>query len=78
MLRVDRQYAEWRIAPIREWFRDYKMAEGKKQNEYSFGGAFLSREKGELIALQAHLSWLKLMTHKLKGRSGKGGLSEEL
>jgi len=46
---------------IREYFRNYKIPDGKPQNTFGFGERFLPREKAyELIELH-HDHWKKLL-----------------
>lgn len=59
-----------RISEVREWFRLYKTAEGKGENEYGYGG----EAKGVDFALQvieeAHQSWLDLRSGKIDNEDG--------
>lgn len=44
----------------------YKIAEGKKENKFSFNGEFLSKETAEIVALQAHLNWMHLISERMR------------
>jgi len=50
-----------KLEDVREWFRVYKTYEGKGENEFAFGGQFLSRDKAiEVIHAQHHM-WRALV-----------------
>ncbi|ELP92700.1 soluble inorganic pyrophosphatase 1, putative [Entamoeba invadens IP1] len=53
------------VDEVREWYRVYKVAEGKKLNKYAYGGkAFGQRETMDVIN-ESHLQYRKLkMTQK--------------
>jgi inorganic pyrophosphatase len=43
-----------------DWFKNYKTAEGKGQNEFGFEGKLLDKLKAHEIIQQCHDSWLNL------------------
>jgi len=54
-----------------EWFKIYKMPDGKPANEFAFNGEPKNKEFAEKIIAGTHESWKKLMS----GTSETGGLS---
>eukprot|EP01096_Ripella_sp_DP13-Kostka_P016414 TRINITY_DN798_c0_g1_i1.p1 TRINITY_DN798_c0_g1~~TRINITY_DN798_c0_g1_i1.p1 ORF type:complete len:199 (-),score=58.96 TRINITY_DN798_c0_g1_i1:40-561(-) len=48
------------ISKIREWYRVYKVAEGKQANEYALGGLAASREYATEVILETHQHWKAL------------------
>lgn len=50
-----------RVAEVREWFRMYKTAEGKGQNEYAYGGETKGRDETMTIIEETHQSWVNLL-----------------
>ena len=44
-------------ADVAHWFRVYKVAEGKKENQLAFGGKWLGRDAAEGIILETHKHW---------------------
>jgi len=54
-----------------EWFKIYKMPDGKPANEFAFNGEPKNKEFAEKIIAGTHESWKKLMS----GSSDTGGLS---
>jgi len=54
-----------------EWFKIYKMPDGKPANEFAFNGEPKNKEFAEKIIAGTHESWQKLMS----GASETGGLS---
>jgi len=54
-----------------EWFKIYKMPDGKPANEFAFNGEPKNKEFAENIIAGTHESWKKLMA----GTSDAGGLN---
>ncbi|RCK63309.1 Inorganic pyrophosphatase, mitochondrial [Candida viswanathii] len=50
----------------RQWFRDYKLADGKPKNEFAFNGEYKSAEETVKIIQQCHESWKKLVSGEIK------------
>lgn len=46
-----------KLDDIRDWYRLYKTADGKGENEYAFEGKFFGRKKALEIINDAHKSW---------------------
>ena len=59
------------LAATIEWFKIYKMPDGKPANEFAFNGEPKNREFAEKIIAGTHESWKKLMS----GSSNPMGLS---
>lgn len=53
------------------WFRDYKVPDGKPQNEFAFGGAFKDAKYARDVIDETHEAWKKLVS----GDSEANGLS---
>ena len=49
----------------REWFRNYKIPQGKPQNEFAFKEEYLDRAKTLDIIQRCNNSWNRLMTNKV-------------
>ena len=50
-----------RLVQVREWFRDYKLPDGKPPNKFSNGGEYYSKEQAlKVVALQ-HKLWRGLV-----------------
>merc|ERR1711915_214593 len=54
-----------------EWFKIYKMPDGKPENQFAFNGAPKDREFAHQIILETHEYWKAL----IEGRADAGGLS---
>lgn len=50
------------VDDIRYWYRVYKVAEGKKENRYKFGGRALGREKAMSVISDSHTHWKNLVS----------------
>jgi len=48
------------VAGIREWFRWYKLPDGKALNEFGFGGRALSTNEALAVIDETHEAWKKL------------------
>ena len=48
-----------KIEAVKHWFRTYKVAEGKSENEIAFEGKFLSADFAMKIVMHAHACWGK-------------------
>lgn len=55
-----------KVAEVREWFRMYKTAEGKGENEYAYGGEAKGAEFAMNIILETHDSWAGLKDGTIK------------
>jgi len=51
-----------------EWFKIYKMPDGKPANEFAFNGEPKNREFAENIIAGTHESWKKLMSRETDGK----------
>ena len=54
-----------------EWFKIYKMPDGKPANEFAFNGEPKNKEFAEKVIAGTHESWKKLMA----GTTESGGIS---
>ncbi|KAH3767016.1 inorganic pyrophosphatase, mitochondrial [Pelomyxa schiedti] len=52
------------VSTVREWYRVYKVAEGKGLNKYAFDGRALPQTEAIQVIEDAHLSWAKLLQKK--------------
>lgn len=50
-----------RIHSVREWFRLYKTAEGKPENEYAFDGKVVDAKHAMRVARRTHEHWRRLV-----------------
>jgi nucleosome-remodeling factor subunit len=51
-----------------EWFKIYKMPDGKPANEFAFNGEAKNKEFAENIIASTHESWKKLMSRETDGK----------
>jgi nucleosome-remodeling factor subunit len=51
-----------------EWFKIYKMPDGKPANEFAFDSKPKDREFAEGVIAQTHESWKKLMSGEIDGK----------
>jgi inorganic pyrophosphatase len=49
-----------KVSAIREWFRMYKTAEGKGENEYAYNGEAMNARFAEKVVAENHESWSQL------------------
>ena len=56
---------EGHISKMREWFRNYKTAEGKGLNTFGLDEKAMPREYAERVILETHESWKKLVTNEM-------------
>ncbi len=47
---------------IREWFRNYKTADGKPQNKFAFEERIVSKEKAVEAIEETHEAWKALVS----------------
>ncbi len=50
----------------RQWFRDYKLADGKPQNDFAFNGEYKNANETIDIIEQCHKSWQQLINGETK------------
>lgn len=55
-----------KVGEVREWFRMYKTAEGKGENEYAYGGEAKGAEFAMKVVLETHDSWAALRNGTIK------------
>ena len=55
----------------RNWFRIYKVADGKPLNNFAFNGEFKGREFAEKIIAETHEFWKDLMHDRVEGDIAK-------
>jgi len=53
------------ISAIREWFRNYKTADGKPQNKFAFDEKVLSAADALKVVGETHQSWKDLLAGKI-------------
>jgi inorganic pyrophosphatase len=46
---------------IREWFRLYKVADGKPENKFALGEQFLGVQYAQTVINETHEAWQKLV-----------------
>jgi inorganic pyrophosphatase len=49
------------LKALREWFRDYKLADGKPENQFAFDGHYKDRAYAENIVEECHRDWKALV-----------------
>lgn len=54
-----------------EWFRIYKIPDGKPENQFAFNGEAKDREFAHRVIMETHESW----QHLVEGKSDAGGLN---
>lgn len=59
-----------RVSEIREWFRLYKTAEGKGENEYAYGGEAKNCAFAVGVVKETHQSWADLKSGKIENEDG--------
>lgn len=59
-----------RIAEVRDWFRYYKTAEGKGENEYGYDGEAKDLNFALQVIEEAHQSWSDLRTGTIPNEDG--------
>lgn len=57
-----------RISEIREWFRMYKTAEGKGENEYAYDGEAKGRDFAMKVVEETHQTWVDLRSGKIENK----------
>ncbi|PXF45408.1 Soluble inorganic pyrophosphatase 1, chloroplastic [Gracilariopsis chorda] len=55
-----------KVHEVREWFRLYKTAEGKGENEYAYGGVAKNSAFAQSVVLETHNSWADLKNGKIE------------
>ena len=58
---------------IKDWFRMYKTADGKPENEFGFGEKYLDKSFAEFVINETHESWKSLLK-----KNDTGGLWKSL
>jgi inorganic pyrophosphatase len=51
-----------------QWFRDYKVPDGKGKNEFAFNGEFRDKAFALSIVNETHETWLKLITGQIANK----------
>lgn len=64
------EYMPGRISEVREWFRLYKTAEGKGENEYGFDGEAQNLSATSNVIMENHQSWADLHNGKIANEDG--------
>eukprot|EP00184_Porphyridium_aerugineum_P007969 CAMPEP_0184692060 /NCGR_PEP_ID=MMETSP0313-20130426/691_1 /TAXON_ID=2792 /ORGANISM="Porphyridium aerugineum, Strain SAG 1380-2" /LENGTH=302 /DNA_ID=CAMNT_0027149859 /DNA_START=55 /DNA_END=963 /DNA_ORIENTATION=+ len=59
-----------KVDAVREWFRMYKTAEGKGENQYAFNGEAKNKEYAMKIVAETHECWRKLKEGKTPNEDG--------
>lgn len=49
---------------VREWFRDYKVPEGKKQNSFALNERFQEPDYALHVIQETHTAWSSLLAGK--------------
>ena len=55
-----------RVAEARDWYRLYKTAEGKGENEYGMGGRAIDGDEALRVAVGTHRLWRDWVDGKAK------------
>ncbi|KAK6461433.1 inorganic pyrophosphatase [Scheffersomyces coipomensis] len=55
------------LESTRSWFRDYKLADGKPQNEFAFNGKYKNSQETIEIIQECNQSWKRLINGQVKG-----------
>ncbi|KAH3685046.1 hypothetical protein WICPIJ_003983 [Wickerhamomyces pijperi] len=55
------------LTGIKQWFKDYKIPDGKPANEFAFGGEFLGRDKAVQVIKHSHDYWRNLIQGGVTG-----------
>ena len=50
-----------RLEAVRDWFRDYKLPDGKPANEFSNGGKYYSKAEALKVVAGQHKLWTALV-----------------
>merc|ERR1740138_1831569 len=63
---------------IREWWRTYKVTDGKPLNKFGLGEKFLDRKYANEVVCEMHESWKKAFGQEAEARAdtGKGKAGE--
>lgn len=59
-----------KVSEVREWFRMYKTAEGKGENEYAYSGEAKGRDFAMNVVEETNQSWSDLYTGKISNEDG--------
>ncbi|GME80805.1 unnamed protein product [Ambrosiozyma monospora] len=51
---------------LREWFKDYKIPDGKPVNEFTFGGEYKDADYAVKVIQECHERWGKLIKGEFK------------
>lgn len=55
---------------VREWFRNYKTADGKPQNKFAYDEKYINKARAAEVIADTHRMWMDLV----KGKADKGKL----
>ncbi|KAF5743962.1 soluble inorganic pyrophosphatase 6 chloroplastic-like [Tripterygium wilfordii] len=55
------------LTAIRDWFRDYKIPDGKPANKFGLGNKAANEEYARKVIKETHESWSKLVLRKIPG-----------
>lgn len=55
------------LETTRQWFRDYKLADGKPENEFAFNGKYKSQKDTVETLLECNNAWKRLINCEVKG-----------
>lgn len=56
------------LETTRQWFRDYKLADGKPQNKFAYNGQYRNKKETLQLIQDCNKSWYKLITGQTKGQ----------
>ena len=60
------------VHAVREWFRDYKVADGKPQNKFGLNEQCMEKEYAMKVIEECNEAWLKLLSgEKTKSNNNK-------
>ena len=63
---------------IREWFRTYKIPDGKPPNTFALGERFLNRSYALCVVHETHRAWAKLVRGAVEEEEDKGDVRDTL
>ncbi|KAI8865404.1 inorganic diphosphatase [Ramicandelaber brevisporus] len=59
------------VRAINEWFRIYKIPDGKAENHFAFNGAAKNRAFATDVVMQTHEAWKRLVRGEIPGKTDK-------
>lgn len=63
---------------IREWYRTYKIPDGKPPNTFGLGERFMDKAYAKNIIEECHHAWEELISGEKERKMAKGGVDDEV